>query len=248
MNHVLKTMRSKNWIEDCSADLPDLATAFDVQDAVAATLALEHDGVAGYKIAFNSPAAMLAMKVPHPGMGRIFADQVCESGVAIDSTSYTHFMIEPEIAARLGEGFDPGKTYTAESAEAAVERYFPAFELLDRRNVEGMAHTPTIIAHNVFNAGIVCGGPGVAPEEFDWREINTRCMDGESVIVEGRGIAPQAPAEALAFLANHYTGRGLSIPKGSLMLLGTHCPLYKVEAGRKLRLEMGPLGVVEFTT
>lgn len=248
MNSVLAAMRTTDFIEDCSAVIPDLATAFDVQDTVAAALAPERGGVAGYKIAFNSPALMTAHKIPHPGMGRIFGDQVCESGSVIDTAAYRRFMIEPEIAARLGAGFEPGKTYTADAAEAAVERYFPAFELLDRRNVEGMGHIPTVIAHNVFNAGIVCGGPGLAPADFDWREINTCCTDGETVVVEGRGIAPQAPAKALAFLVNHFTGRGFSIPKGSLMLLGTHCPLYPVEAGRKMRLDMGPLGAVEFTT
>jgi len=248
MINVLETMRSTDWIKDCSAEIPDLATAFDVQDTVAKTLAAERGGVAGYKIAFNSAALMEKLNLPHPGMARIFADQVYQSGIKIDTTAYRYFMIEPEIAARLKEDLVPGAPYSAARAEAAVEHYFPAFELLDRRNFEGMMHPPTVIAHNVFNAGIVCGGPGLAPGEFDWQGITTLCTDGSSVVVEGRGIAPQNPAEALAFLANHYTGRGQVIPKGSLMLLGAHCPLYKVESGRQMRLELGPLGAVEFGT
>jgi len=248
MKTVLDTMRSLDWIKDCSADIPDLDTAFNVQDAVAEALAAERGGVAGFKIAFNSDTLMEKLKLPHPGMGRIFADQVFESGVRVDVARFKHFMIEPEIAARLKEDFVPGEPYSAARAEAAVALYFPAFELLDRRNAEGMMHPPTVIAHNVFNAGIVCGGPGLPPGVFDWQKTTSRCTDGESVVVEGHGIAPQNPAEALAFLANHYTGRGQVIPKGSLMLLGAHCPLYKVEAGRQMRLEMGPLGSVEFST
>ena len=248
MKHILETMRSTNIIEDCRETIPNLATAFDVQDSVAEQLAAERGGVAGYKIAFNSPALLEALKLPHPGMGRIFADQVFETGHHVDVSTFIHFMIEPEIAARLSEDLVPGAHYSAENAESAVDRYFPAFELLDRRNAEGMMHPPTVIAHNVFNAGIVCGGPGLPPEKFDWRQMSTRCTDENSVVVEGRGIAPQAPAEALAFLANHYTGRGLVIPKGSLMLLGAHCPLYTVAAGRHLRLDMGDLGTVAFST
>lgn len=248
MKSVVETLRSKDWIADSSATIPDMATAFDTQDAAVAEIAAERGGFAGYKIAFNSAALMAKLNIPHPGMGRIFADQVYDSGVKINVSDYRHFMIEPEIAAVLGEDIHPGQHYSAAQAEAAVERYFPAFELLDRRNVEGMMHPPTIIAHNVFNAGIVLGGPGLTPQEFDYREIETLCTDNGNVVAQGIGIAPQNPAEALAFLANHFTGRGQVLPKGSLLLLGAHCPLYKVESGSTMRLELGPLGSVSFET
>lgn len=245
---VADTLRSKDWIEDCSAAIPDLDVAFEEQDRAVSEIANERGGFAGYKIAFNSPALMAKYGLPHPGMGRIFADQVYEDGVRLSVSDFRHFMIEPEIAAVLGADLHPGRHYSAERAEAAVERYFPAFELLDRRNLDGMMHPPTIIAHNVFNAGIVLGGPGLTPEELDYLNIETLCFDTGETVIQGVGIAPQNPAEALAFLANHFTGRGRVMPKGSLVLLGAHCPLYKVEAGRNMRLEMGPLGAVSFST
>jgi len=245
---VVDTLRSKNWIKDCSADIPDLETAFDVQDRAVAEIAAERGGFAGYKIAFNSPELMEKLKIPHPGMGRIFSEQVYDDGVHLDTSAYTNFMIEPEIAAVLGEDILPGAVYTPERAERAVERYFPAFELLDRRNFEGMMHPPSVIAHNVFNEGIVLGGPGLTPREFDYRELETLCTDNGETVVRGTGKAPQKPSEALAFLANHFAGRGGTMPKGSRVLLGAHCPLYKVEAGHSVRLELGPLGSVSFTT
>ena len=248
MNKVAQTLRSRDWIKDCREDIPDLETAFDMQDAALAEIAPERGGFAGYKIAFNSPALMEKLNIPHPGMGRVFADQVCESGVRLDVADYKYFMIEPEIAAVLAEDLTPGTNYTPALAEAAVERYFPAFELLDRCNFEGMMHPPTVIAHNVFNAGIVLGGPGLAPGEFDYRALETVCTDNGETVVQGKGIAPQDPAEALAFLANHFTSRGQVLPKGSYLLLGAHCPLYKVEAGRQLKLELGPLGSVSLST
>jgi len=33
-----------------------------------------------------------------------------------------------------------------------------------------------------------------------------------------------------------------------LLLLGAHCPLYEVEAGREIRLSLGALGEVSFST
>jgi len=245
---VADTLRSKEWITSCSDTIPDLATAFDEQDRAVNEIAAERGGFAGYKIAFNSKALMEKLHIPHQGMGRIFADQVFESGVRLDVSDYTHFMIEPEIAAILGEDLHPGQRYDAESAQKAVARYLPAFELLDRRNVEGMMHPPTVIAHNVFNAGIVVGETGITAEDFDYRELETVCTDNGNIVAQGIGIAPQNPAEALAFLANHFTGRGAVMPKGSLVLLGAHCPLYKVEKGSSMRLELGPLGAVSFET
>jgi len=157
-------------------------------------------------------------------------------------------MIEPEIAAVLGEDIPCGEPVSAERAEAAVERYIPAFELLDRRNFEGMMHVPTVVAHNVFNAGIVCGGPGLPPKDFDWQTAETNCTDNGETVVQGIGIAPQNPAEALAFIANHFIARGQSLPKGALLLLGAHCPLYKVHPNREMHLSLGPLGEVSFST
>ncbi|MCF6271800.1 MAG: fumarylacetoacetate hydrolase family protein [Rhodobacteraceae bacterium] len=248
MNRVVETLRGKGWIRDCSAEIPDLATAFDLQDEALAKISAERGGFAGYKIAFNTKDMMAKLGLPHPGMGRIFRDQVFESGVELDVGCYRHFMIEPEIAAVLAEDMTPGEVFSAATAEKAVACYYPAFELLDRRNFEGMMHPPTVIAHNVFNAGIVLGGAGLPPAELDWASLETKCTDNGVDVVQGIGIAPQNPAEALAFLANHFTGRGQILPKGSLVLLGAHCPLYKVGAGRRLRLELGALGAVTFTT
>lgn len=247
-DRTAQTLQSAGWIENCAADIPDLATAFDVQDAATALVAAQRGGFAGYKIAFNTEALMAKLGMAHPGMGRIFADQVYESGARLNADDYTHFMIEPEIAAVLKTDILPGQVHTAESVETAVERYIPAFELLDRRNKDGMMHPPTVIAHNVFNAGIVTGGPGLTPVELDAAEIVTRCTDNGETVVEGQGIAPQMPAEALAFLANHFTGRGLVMPAGSLVLLGAHCPLYAVGKGRKMTLDLGPIGDVWFST
>jgi len=248
MKSVLKTLASTDWIKDCSSEIPDIGTAYDVQDLVMAEISKDRGGFAGCKIAFNSPALMQKLGVDSPAVGRIVADQAFESGVKIVAESYRNFMIEPEIAAVLGESLRAGETISTEQAEAAVARYFPAFELLDRRNYQGMMHIPTVVAHNVFNAGIVCGGPGLAPKDFDWKFVETNCTDNGNTVVQGAGIAPQNPAEAVAFIANHFTARGQSLPEGSLLLLGAHCPLYKVEAGREMRLSLGALGEVSFST
>ncbi len=248
VSKILKTLRSRALIEDCSADIIDMASAFDIQDAVLAALAKDMGGLAGYKIAFNSDALMAKMGLSHPGVGRVFGDQVYANAAHLDTGSYVNLMVEPEIAAVLAADIQPGDDLSAQALSSKVEQFFPAFEILDRRNVDGLTHVPTIIAHNVFNAGIVVGGPGLAPKEIDFSTLFTDCRDSGQTVVSGTGKAPQHPIDALAFLARHFTGRGQVMPAGSLLLLGAHCPPYGVGSGRKMTLEIGPLGKVSFST
>jgi len=248
VSQVISTLQSNELIRDCSENIPDMATAFDVQDAATAEIAKNLGGFAGYKIAFNSAALMHKMGITHPGIGRIFVDQVYKNAAQLDAGSYTQLMIEPEIAVVLSDDIAPGDDLSRNALIDKVERFFPAFEILDRRSETGLTHVPSIIAHNVFNAGIVVGGPGVSPQEFDHLTLHTNCEDTGKAVVSGTGIAPQDPMDALTFLARHFTGRGQIMPAGSLLLLGAHCPLYTVGAGRQMTLDMGKLGKVSFST
>ncbi len=248
IDRIATTLMNRDWIEECSADIPDLATAYALQDAATARVAAQRGGFGGYKIAFNSPALLDKLGLSEPATGRVFADQVYDSGVRLKVSDYTFLMLEPEICARLSDDITPDDDTSPAAVLARVERFYPAFEILDRRNRDGMMHIPTVVAHNVFNAGLVLGGPGVAPQDLDYRQIETTCLDGDHPVASGRGIAPQDPALALSFLAQHYTSRGMTLPKGALLLLGSHAPLYPVEAGHSLTLDLGPLGQVAFST
>lgn len=246
MKNVRATLESGGWIKDCRADIPDLTIAYNVQEKVIGEMANARGGVAGYKIAFNAPALMQQLGVDAPGFGWIFGDQVFQSGKKLAPEKYRMFMIEPEIAAELGADVPPGTSVTSEDANSLVKRYFPAFELLDRRNLDGMMHVPTLIAHNIFNAGIVCGGPGLKPEEILWDDVETTFTDNNEIVVQGSGIAPQYPPEAVAEIINHFSGRGHKLQKGALLLLGAHSKLYEVRSGRDFRLDLGALGEVGF--
>ncbi len=246
--NVIATLRSRDWIKDCSVDIPDLKTAFDIQDKVVMEIAQDHAGFSGYKIAFNSPELLKKTSLPHPGMGRIFADQVYQNTVSLNVSDYENLMIEPEIAAVLGADITPGADVCAENITQYVDYFLPAFEILNRRSVDGLTHVPTIIAHNVFNAGIVIGDKKMSPNALNAAEIITDCRDNGEIIVQGQGLAPQNIADALAFLAGHFTSRGQTLKAGSLLLLGAHCPLYPVGKNCEITLDMGMLGNVSFST
>lgn len=224
-----------------------LEEAYDLSDMVAARLEKPMGGYAGYKIAWNAPHLMERFNMPHPGFGRVFQSQVSVGSVGLKLDDYREFMFEPEIVARLGRDIAPGQTHTPASVGSAVEGFSAGFELLDRRGHPAEPGTgPEILAHNIFNAGAVIGVDRVPPYDLNEDELTTRLAVNGSMVVEEVGIAPQPPLEAIAFLANHYCGRGYTMRAGSIILCGSHTPLQPVSEPSRVSVTMGRLGAVEF--
>ena len=243
---VLDNLQSRGWFAPEPGYFGDNAAAYGAQDEALGELAKARGGIGGYKIAYNSGAQLAALGQSQPGAAYVCAAQIVQTGAKLAAADYDNLMIEPEIGAVLGAELVPGKTYTAADMAGLVARWLPVFELLDRRNSDGHFHVPTVLAHNIFNEGAVLGGPGVA-ELPELAALHSVVFDNGTRLHDAAGAAPQDPAEAAAFLANHFTGRGQVMKAGSLLLCGTHMPIFKPEAGHELRFELGALGAVSFS-
>ncbi len=227
------------------------APAYDVQDAVVERLIASGDrsGVCGYKLAFNSAELLAKLKIDEPGHARIFTDQRHLSPAALDAGGFHTLVIEPEIAAIFKAPLAARSGgHDRSSVMAAVDRLVPAFELLDLRGAAlGPETVADIVAHNIFNAGIVIGGPGCAPEALDVEALSvTLSADGETV-AEVTGAAPQHPLDAIAWLADRLAERGRTIEAGMVVLCGTHMPPRPVPAPARLKMAMSGLGSAEFS-
>ena len=138
--------------------------------------------------------------------------------------------------------------YTQVQVAAAIDRFVPAFELLDLRDSElpkiGLAEA---VAQNITNAGIVVGGPGIAPYELDPAAIETVVTIDDKPELSVMGAAPQHPLEAVTWLANHLAKRGLSLEAGHIVLCGTHAPIRVVEGAARIKFRMSGLGHASLT-
>ena len=229
-------------------DLGDLTLeeAYDLSDLVADRLETPLGGFAGYKIAWNVPALMEKFGMPHPGFGRVFKSQVHHMSAHLKLENYRNFMFEPEIVAVLGKDLKPGEIHTAESVADAVAGFAAGFELLDRRDfpvANGMG--PQILGHNVFNAGAIVGAERVKPERLSLEDTTTRVQVNAEMLIEEVNAAPQHPLEAIAFLAQHYCGRGRIMKAGQIILCGSHTPLQPVTEASRISVAMGRLGAAE---
>jgi len=224
-----------------------LEQAFDVQDLVGERLAAPQGGLAGYKIAWNSDALKKKMEMPHPGMGRVFRKAVRNDGAKLALRNYNDLMIEVEIVAFLSADIKPGTVHTAENVGPCISSFTAGFEVLDRHKGSEHANAPSILAHNVFNAGVILGDRRLPLEDLDSIRMTTRFFQGEKIITEGKSLAPQNPLDAVAFISNHFTGRGVTLKAGEMILCGSHIPLFKVNHPGEFSASLGPLGDVSFT-
>lgn len=225
----------------------DLVAGYALQDGLAEAVAAERGGIAGFKLAVNGAPQMAHFGVAEPVCARLFGAERHESGARVPRAGFQAVTIEPEIAAILGAV--PEGPVDRAGALAAIDRFLPAIELVDMRGLAlPQLALAQAVALNVFNAGVVLGGPGLAPADLDIASLPvTLTIDGtEAGAVTGG--APQDPVEAVRWLLTHLAGRGVAVRPGMVVMCGAHLPLLTLPEGAgRVDADMGPLGAVGFS-
>src|SRR5690606_1456491 len=122
-----------------------------------------------------------------------------------------------EIAVRLGRPVSPsGAPFTGEALRDSVAAYYAAIEIVDDRYVDWRAtDAATLIADDYFAAGAVLGPEVPAAAAGDIAEaVGVTFINGVEV---GRGLGRDVlghPLNALAWLANSLTDRGIGLEAG----------------------------------
>ncbi|MFD1510183.1 2-keto-4-pentenoate hydratase [Lacimonas salitolerans] len=223
-----------------------LDAAYALQDQVAGHLSQDaaFGAVAGWKIAANSKALLERFGIGEPASGRVFAALRRDSPAELRAADYRQFALEPEIAAVMKTTLPAQDApFVAATVQGAIDRFVPAFELLDMRDCDmSQIHLPDIVAQNISNVGAVLGGPGIAPDQLDISKVRTTLtIDGE-IRHDVTGAAPQNPLEAVTWLANHLAARGLTLEAGQIVLCGTHSPIWYHDGTGEIVMEMSGLG------
>ncbi|MCY6382942.1 2-keto-4-pentenoate hydratase [Hoeflea prorocentri] len=223
-----------------------LEDGYRFQDALADRLVARGGriGTAGWKIAANAPQLLERFGLEEPLSGRVFKSQVHESPANLSDTTFRQFAFEPEIAAIMKTGLS-GTNISRQETASAIDRLVPAIELLDMREVDmPSVRIANVVAQNISNEGIVIGGPGIAPQDFDPDVVQTEVSVDGKVELQVTGAAPQNPIDAVAWLADHLTKRGQRLEAGQVVLCGTHCPIWYHDKPGDIVVEMTDLGEV----
>lgn len=205
-------------------------------------------GLAGYKIGATSRVMQDYLDIHNPCGGGVLATGVHESPAEVRHDNYVHPGVECEIAVRLAADLpSEGRPYSAEQVAGAVGACMAAIEIVDDRYVDWRSlDTPTLIADDFFQAGIVLG-----PAESPWQQLDLAALSGTMVIngqERGRGLGGDVlghPFTALTWLANELASHGVGLRSGHVVLTGSVVATQWVERGDQVRVEVEGLGSAE---
>jgi 2-oxo-3-hexenedioate decarboxylase/2-keto-4-pentenoate hydratase len=229
----------------------DEASAYRVQLALHALMTAAGAGpVVGHKIGCTTAVMQAFLNIPNPCAGGVFASTVHRRSARVAHAQFLHVGVECEIVVALGRDLPPdGAPYSRAAVTDAVAACMAGMEIVDDRYVDyKKLDTPTLIADDFFDAGVVLGDP-VA----DWRRLDLAALTGVTRIngVEvGRGRGADVmghPFEALAWLANSLAVRGQGLKAGEFVFTGSVVETKWVERGDRVEMEIEGLGRVDAT-
>jgi len=224
----------------------DEAEAYAIQRRLHTALGAGGLGpVIGYKIGCTTPVMQHYLGIPSPCGGGVLAANVHESPAALRHADFVRPGVECELAVRLARPLPVRATaYRPEDVADAVGDCMAAIELVDDRYLDWRATgTPTLIADDFFQAGIVLGPP--AP---DWRRHDLAALGGTLRIngaEAGRGTGADVmghPFAALAWLANRLAAEGRPLDSGAVVMTGSIVQTCWVARGDAVEAALGPLG------
>ena len=206
--------------------------------------------VIGHKIGCTTQITQNFLKIDHPCAGEVFSSMVFDKRVELPLSKFHCVGVECEIAARLGKNMTGERgPYTRESAGEAVAALMGAIELVDDRYEQySQLSTPTLIADDFFNAGVVLGC-----EQTEWQHLDLTIMNGKLTIngkdhASGMGADILGlPFEALSWLANHRAGIGKPLRRGDFVMLGSVVRTEWVTQPSSVRVSLEGLGTAEVT-
>lgn len=221
------------------------AEAIAISDAILADFGHE---IGGWKIGATAEAAQKAMGFSQPFIGAIRAANVIEGTATFAFADLNRPIVESEYAYRLKADL-PARAapYDRAEVEAAVGSIIIGIELpLSRLGPDNGLGPLALIADH--------GGTGyyvIGAEYEDWRKVdavNTEValtFGGEEA---GRGTGEGMmgdPLNALAWFANHMSGKGIGLKAGQFVSTGSCTGVIPAPGPTEAVADFGPEGQVK---
>jgi 2-keto-4-pentenoate hydratase len=228
--------------EDCRP--ANESDAYLVQDALNVQLTAAGVGpLTGHKIGCTTPVMQAYLNIPNPCAGGVFGPTIHRGHGRFRAAESLRAGVECEIAVELRADLDQGP-YTRSSVGDAVGAALASIEIVDDRYRDyPTLGTPTLIADDFFNAGLVLGEAVTGWRRLDLATVGGRMSVNGVDMGTGRGGDILGhPLEALAWLASNAAARGRPLRAGEFVTLGSVVATKWVAAGDEVRIEIDGLG------
>ncbi|EOM75525.1 4-oxalocrotonate decarboxylase [Rhodococcus rhodnii] len=206
-------VRDVESLSDTSAF--DLDDAYAIQEALTARRLARGERLVGVKMGFTSRAKMAQMGVAEVIVGRLTDAMHIGDGGEVDLSRFIHPRIEPEVAYRVGPGFDLSDP-DSDLAEH-VDAIAPAMEIIDSRYRDFRFTHEDVVADNTSAAAFVVGPwqPVV-----DAAEAAVRISVGEQESTGSTAAILDDPMNAVREAQRMCRKRGLALVPGDVVLAG----------------------------
>jgi len=223
----------------------DVATAYQVQDAVVADRVGRGAAVVGAKLGLTSVAKQRQMKVDEPLYGWLTGEMAIDVGQLLHCERFIQPRCEPEIAFVLRADL-AGAHVGAAQVLAATAAVYPAIDVLDSR-FSGYSFTlPDVIADNASGAGFVVGGQATDPFGVDLRLTGVVLEKNGELVATAAGAAVLGhPAASVAWLVRALAARGRGLTAGQVVLSGALTEAVAVAPGDVVVARFDWLGTIE---
>ncbi len=223
---------------------PTAAEGYAIQDAFAREW---NAVVGGWKIACTAEDQREFLGVDEPFCGRVYANVLLRSPAELPSGAFHMRGLEAEFAFRMGRDVPPrDEPYGRDEVAAAVASLHPAIEVVDCRFEDWLTvGASSLIADSAVNGALICGEGETNWTRFDLATHPVRLdVDGHPVGEGTGGRALGHPLNALQWLANNLSGRGITLAAGQFVTTGTCTGIHFVEPGADARADFEALGAV----
>lgn len=229
----------------------DLDAAYLAQASHVAAMQSEGLGeISGWKIGLTTRRMQELCGIDQPVAGAILSSRLYPSGTTIPAARYTHLIIEFEICLRLGVDLPPrDEPYDRAEIVAAVDGVAASAEIVDDRNCDYTTlDVPSLVADNAWAAGIVLGDFARFDPGLDLAD----CLGQLSLdtVPLATGLSREAlgsPIEALLWLANLLSRRGIGLRVGDVVMTGSLVPPQLPEAPCHYSFDVAGLSTVALT-
>jgi 2-keto-4-pentenoate hydratase len=230
---------------------PDLATAYQVQDALVDRLLARHGGRRiGYKAACTNALAQQQLNVPGPLFGQMLSFSHLHSPATLRADDFTLRIVEAEFGVQMAQDVPARvQAYSASEIAAFVGAVMPGIEIVSHRFVNwAKVGAPSVAADNAIHGAWVQGAPIADWQAFDLAAQPVTLTVNGKFFERGSGANVLGhPLNVVAWLASELPQHGKQLKTGNFITTGVVMNVYLAQAGDHLRADFGALGTVEVT-
>jgi 2-keto-4-pentenoate hydratase len=220
--------------------------AYRCQEGLIPRLLAHYGGsVIGYKIACTNVTAQRQLSVDAPFYGHLLSSFSTASPGRLHAGDFFMRVVEAEFAFQMARDLPPvARPRERDEVAAAVEGVLPGIEIVDSRFDDWTTiGALSLTADNACNAAWARGRLLKEWQGVDLASQAVRLSVNGSVVREGSGANVLGhPLNALLWLSNMLSSRGLGLKAGQYVTTGVTTVVYMAERGDEISADFGPAG------